>query len=134
MILDVPPLYDMVQVLFKAVNLREKHPAARLISLQFYDILVQSLASKVGQDERSFVDLLVVVLAELVLLLSRPGTDRLLEVALGILAADHEADLAGGVGRDGGVGVLDVGEDGLAVLLELGNEGKMEPLVLGCRG
>ena len=78
------------------------------------------------------MNLLVVVLAELVLLLDRPCTDGLLEVALGVLAADHKANLARWVGGDGSVGVFDVGEDGLAVLLELGDQGKVEPLVFGC--
>ena len=77
------------------------------------------------------MDLLVVVLAKLVLLGLRPLADGLLEVAVGVKAADHEADLARGVGGDGGVGVLDVGEDLLAVLLELGDQGEVEPLVLG---
>jgi len=77
------------------------------------------------------VDLLVVVLAKLVLLGLGPLADGLLEVAVGVKAADHEADLARGVGGDGGVGVLDVGEDLLAVLLELGDQGEVEPLVLG---
>lgn len=77
------------------------------------------------------MDLLVVVLAELLLLGLGPLAHRLLEVAVGVKAADHEADLARGVGGDGGVGVLDVGEDLLAVLLELGDQGEVEPLVLG---
>lgn len=95
-------------------------------------LLPQSLAGKVGQDERSLVDLLAVVLAQLLLLLLGPGAHGLLDVAVGVLAADHEADLAGGVGGDGGVGVLDGGEDLLAVLHELGDERHVEPLVLGC--
>lgn len=78
------------------------------------------------------MNLLVVVLAQLVLFLSGPGAERGLEVAVGVLAADHEADLTRGVGGDGGVSVLDVGEDGLAVLLELSDEREVEPLVLGC--
>ena len=77
------------------------------------------------------MDLLVVVLAQLVLLSLGPLADGLLEVAVGVKAADHEADLARGVGGDGGVGVLDVGEDLLAVLLELGDQGEVKPLVLG---
>lgn len=78
------------------------------------------------------MDLLVVVLAKLLLLLNRPLTDRLLEVSVGVEAADHEADLARGVGGDGGVSVLNVREDLLAVLLEVGDQGKVKPLVLGC--
>lgn len=79
------------------------------------------------------MDVLVVVAAVLQLLLGGPGAERLADVAVGVLAADHEADLARGVGGDGGVGVLGDGEDRLAVLLELGNQVKVEPLVLGYR-
>jgi hypothetical protein len=92
--------------------------------------LLESFASKDRQDERGLVDLLAVVPAQLLLLLSRPGAERLLEVAVGVLAADHEANLAGGVGRDRGVAILDVGEDLLAGLLKVGNEGEVKPLVL----
>lgn len=74
-----------------------------------------------------------VVVAELrVLLLGGEAADWVLHVAAGVLGADHEADLAGGVGGDGGVGVLDGGEDLLAVLLELGDQWQVEPLVLSC--
>lgn len=78
------------------------------------------------------MDVLVVVAAEALLLLAGPGAERLLDVAGGVLAADHEADLAGGVGGDGGVGVLGNGEDLIARLLQVGNEREVEPLVLGC--
>jgi len=77
------------------------------------------------------VNVLVVVAAELLLLLGGPGAEGLTHVAGSILAADHEADLAGGVGGDGGVGVLCDGEDLLAGLLEVGNQVKVKPLVLG---
>jgi hypothetical protein len=93
--------------------------------------LLEGLLGKVGQNERGLVDLLVVVLAKLVLLGLGPLADGLLEVAAGVKGADHETDLAGGVGGDGGVGVLDVGENLLAVLLELGDQGEVKPLVLG---
>lgn len=72
-----------------------------------------------------------VVVAELrVLLLGGEAAERSLHVAGGVLGADHKADLAGGVGGDGGVGVLDGREDLLAVLLELGDQWQVEPLVL----
>lgn len=72
-----------------------------------------------------------VVVAELgVLLLGGEAADWGLQVAGGVLGADHEANLAGGVSGDGGVGVLDGWEDLLAVLLELGDQWQMEPLVL----
>jgi len=93
--------------------------------------LLESLASKGGQNESRLVDLLAVVPAKLLLLFGRPAAKGLLEVAVGVLAADHETDLAGGVGGDGGVTVLDVGEDLLASLLEVDNEGHVKPLVLG---
>ena len=57
------------------------------------------------------MDILVVVPTQLLLFLDAPFPDRFLDVAFGIFAADHEADLAGGVGGDGGVGVFDDGED-----------------------
>jgi len=50
--------------------------------------------------------LLVVVLAVLVLLGSRPTPQRLLDVNLGVLAADHEADLARRVCWDSGETIL----------------------------
>lgn len=78
------------------------------------------------------MDLGVVVPAQLLLLLLGPGAYRDLDVAVGVLAAHHEADLAGWVGRNGGVGVLCDGEDLLAVLLQLGDQGQVEPLVLSC--
>lgn len=72
-----------------------------------------------------------VIVAELrVLLLGSEAAERGLHVAGGVLGADHEADLAGGVGGDGGVGVLDGREDLLAVLLKLGDQWQVEPLVL----
>jgi hypothetical protein len=77
------------------------------------------------------VDLLAVVPAQLLLLLGSPGAERLLQVAVGVLAANHEANLPGWVGGDRGVAVLDVGEDLLASLLEVGNERHVQPLVLG---
>lgn len=93
--------------------------------------LLQSKASKVWQNESSLVDLRVVVSEVLVLLLLGERADWLAHVAGSVLGADHEADLAGWVGWNGGVRVLDGWEDLLAVLLELGDQWKMEPLVLG---
>ena len=76
------------------------------------------------------MDIGVVVTVDLVLLLGWEAAERVLEVAVGILAADHEADLTRWVGWDGGVGVLDVWEDLLAVCLELGDQWEVKPLVL----
>lgn len=78
------------------------------------------------------MDIGVVVSAKLVFLLRGEAAQRLGDIAVGVLAADHEADLAGWVGWDGGVGVFDRWEDLLAVLLELGDQWEVEPLVLSC--
>lgn len=77
------------------------------------------------------MDLGIIVSAQFVLFLRAPLAERLANIAVGILAADHEADLARWVGRDGGVGVFDGWEDLLAVLLQFGDQWKVEPLVLG---
>lgn len=94
--------------------------------------LLQGLSSEGRQDERSLVDVRVVVSAQLLLLLLGPRPERHLDVGVGVLAAHHEADLARWVGWDGGVSVLSHREDFLAVLLELGDELQVEPLVLSC--
>jgi hypothetical protein len=90
----------------------------------------QSLAGEGWQDKGSLVDLLAIVPAQLLLLLNRPASQRLLEVQVGVLAADHEANLSGWVGGDGSVTVLNGGENLLAGLLEVGDEGHVQPLVL----
>jgi len=77
------------------------------------------------------VHVLVVVLAKLLLFLRRPRPEWLRHVSLCILAADHEPDLTGWVGRDGGVRILSDWEDFLAGLLQSGDERKVKPLVLG---
>ena len=92
--------------------------------------LFQGLSSESRKNEASLVDLRVVVSAQLLLLLGSPGPDRDLQVAVGILGADHESNLAGGIRRDGGVSVLGHGEDLLAVLLQLGDQRQVQPLVL----
>ena len=78
------------------------------------------------------MDLSVVIPAKLVFFLGSPLAQRLANIAVGILAADHESNLTGWVGGDGGVCVFNSGEDLLAVLLELGDQWKVEPLVLSC--
>lgn len=93
--------------------------------------LLKRGSGKGGEDEASFMNGLVVVSAQLVFLFWGPATKRLLDVAVGVLTADHEADLAGWVGWDGGVCVLDRGENLLAILLELGDQWEVEPLVFG---
>ena len=96
-----------------------------------YNLRTQRLASEVGQHKAGAVNVLVVVTAQLLFLLPSPGADGLTHVAAGVLAADHETDLARGVGGDGGVGVFRDREDLLAGLLEVGDQREVEPLVLG---
>lgn len=93
--------------------------------------LFQSLSCESWKDERCLVDLLVVVSVDGLLLLCGPRSEWVLNITVGVLAADHEADLTTWVGWDGGVCVFDSWEDLLAVLLQLGDEWKVEPLVLG---
>jgi hypothetical protein len=90
----------------------------------------ESLAGEGWQDKCGLVDLLAVVPAQLLLLLDRPASQRLLKVQVGVLAADHEANLSGWVGGDRSVTVFDGGEDLLAGLLEVGDERHVQPLVL----
>ena len=78
------------------------------------------------------MDIRIVVSAQLLLFFSGKGSQRLFNIAIGVLAAYHEADLARGVCGDGGVGVLDGGKDFFAGLFELGYQLQVEPLVLGC--
>jgi hypothetical protein len=92
---------------------------------------LESLAGERGQNEGRLMNLLAVVLAQLLLLLGWPAAKWLLEVTVGILAADHEANLTGWVCGDRRVAVLNVGEDLLARLLEIDNERHMQPLILG---
>ena len=96
------------------------------------NLVPKSLLGELGQHKGSLVDLLAVVLEKLVLLLGGPAANGLLDVDGAVLAAHHEADLAGRVGGDGGPAVLGDGEDLLALLLEVGDHAHVEPGVLGC--
>jgi len=98
-------------------------------SIQQYE-LPQSLTSKRGQYECRLVDLLAVVFAQLLLLFLRPCSKRFLHVSVGILAADHKADLARGISWDSGISILDNREDLLAGLLKVGDQTHVEPLIL----
>lgn len=73
-----------------------------------------------------------IILAQLVLFLVGEATQWLGEISAGIFAADHEADLARGVGGNGGVCVRDVGEDLTTVLVEAGDEVEVVPDGLAC--
>lgn len=115
----------MISFQYRHVDIKTK----KLFKRSRY-LVAELLAGEVRQDKAGAVDVLVVVAAELLLLLGGPGAKGLTDVAGRVLAADHEANLAGGVGGDSGVGVLGDGEDLLARLLEVGNKVKVEPLVL----
>jgi hypothetical protein len=65
----------------------------------------------------------VIVSAKLLLLFRREASHRLLDIALGVLAADHEADLARGIGGNSRVCVFDDGEDFFAGFLQVGDQG-----------
>ena len=90
----------------------------------------QSLPRETRKHKASAVDRLVVISAQVVFLLLAPRAQRLLEIAVLVLAAHHEADLAGWVCRYCCVRVLDVGEDFEAGLLEVGDQRQVKPLVL----
>lgn len=113
-------------------SVRPKHISFNRVQKTNISLVVQGLTGKVGENEASPVDILVVVAAETLLLLASPLADGLTHIAFGVLAADHEANLTGGVGGDGGVGVFGDGEDLIAGLLEVGDQRKVQPLVLGC--
>ncbi len=67
------------------------------------------------------MNLLIIIPTQLLLLLRAPLPQRRLDVPVFVFAADHEADLARGVGGDGGVGVFDGGEDFFAGFFEVGD-------------
>ncbi len=75
------------------------------------------------------MNILVVVFAELLLFLRAPAPQRFLHVAIGVLATDHESNLAGRVGGYGSISILGNRKHFLAVLLELGDQRKVQPLV-----
>lgn len=76
------------------------------------------------------MDILIIISTQFLLFLDTPFPDRFLDIAFRVFAADHEADLAGRVRGDGGVGVFDNGEDFFTGSFERGDQGEVEPLVL----
>lgn len=94
---------------------------------------LQRLPCKGRQHKARLVNLLIVIPTQLILLLSIPAPQRRFDISILVFAADHEADLARGIGEDGCVGVLDSREDFLAGFLEIGDEGEVEPLVFRCK-
>jgi len=78
------------------------------------------------------VDPLVIVSVHLLFLFGGYSPKRLGDVPVCVLAANHETNLAGWIGRDGRVGVFRNREDFATRLLKVGNELQVEPLVFGC--
>jgi len=95
--------------------------------------LFQSCRRESGQHEACLVDPLVVVSVHLLLLLVGYGPERLGDVPIRILGANHETNLAGWVGGNCCVGVFHNREDFAARLLKVGNKLQVKPLVLGCQ-
>lgn len=94
----------------------------------------QCSSGKGWEDEACLVDIGVVVFVDRLLFLGSPASQRSLDISVGVLAANHEADLTRWVSWNGGVCILDSWEDLLAVLLQLGDEWEVKPLVLGYVG
>jgi hypothetical protein len=93
--------------------------------------LFKSCASISWKDERGLVDRGIVVAEQFLLLLYSEGTERGTRIALGILATNHETDLAGRIGGDGRICIFSDWEDLLAILLDFGDQWEVEELVLG---
>jgi len=77
------------------------------------------------------VDLLVIVSALLGFLLGRPTPQRLLDVDLGVFAADHEANLARWICGDSGETVLGNWKDFTTRLLDVLDQVEVQPLIFG---
>ena len=110
------------------------HAAAQLAKFENSrrcNSLFQCFTRECGQNKACFVNLLVVVAAQFLLLLGAPSSHWRLDISIGIFAANHEPDLARRICGNGGVGILSDREDFLAFFLELGNEWQVEPLILG---
>lgn len=74
-----------------------------------------------------------IVLEQPVLFILTHAPHRLLHVAARVLAAHHEAHLAGGVGGDRGPGVRDGWENAAAGLLQGLDDVHVQPGVLACK-
>ena len=77
------------------------------------------------------MDLFAIVLAQLFFLLRTPCPNWLLDITFGVFAADHKANLARRIGRNGRVCVLGDGKDFFAGFFQLRDEAQVKPLVLG---
>ena len=80
------------------------------------------------------MDIGIVVSAKTFLVLTGPLAQWFTNVARRVLAADHEADLAGRIGGNRSVSVFGNGEDLLASLLQVPDQREVQPLVLSWRG
>ena len=76
--------------------------------------------------------ILIVVSAQLLFFFGAPAAKRFLQVSVGILAADHEPNLARRVGGNGGVGIFGGWKNFAAIFLQFGDERKMKPLIFSC--
>lgn len=88
---------------------------------------LQGSLGELGKNKAGLVDLRVVVTAQLGLLVLGPLAKGLLDVGVGILGADHESDLAAGVGGDGGETVFDSGEQLAGEAHDLLDNGHVKP-------
>jgi len=93
--------------------------------------LIQRSGRESRQYEACLVDPLVIVSVHLLFLLVGYSPEGLGDVPVRVLAANHETNLAGWIGRDGRVGVFRNWEDFTTRLLKVSNELQVEPLVLG---
>lgn len=92
--------------------------------------LPQRLPREGRQNKARFVNLRVVVPAQLILFLQTPASQGRLYIPILVLAADHESNLPARIRRDGSIRVFDGGEDFFAGFLEVSDQLQVEPLVL----
>lgn len=100
---------------------RKRHASLPPSPSPLISLSPQRFPCKIRQHKTRPVDLLVIIPTQLLLLLGAPFSQRRFHVAILVFAADHEADLARGVGRNGGVGVFDCREDFFAGFFEVGD-------------
>lgn len=79
------------------------------------------------------MDSLVVVSTQLLFLLDAPAPQRLRDIPIFVLAADHEADLTRRICGNSCVGILNGGKDLLAGFLQICDQGEVEPLIFRCK-
>lgn len=127
-------LHVLLRALFLGLKAAAKCPFVppTLFSILYADFLSpQRAPCKTRQNKARTMDLFIIVPAQLLLFFEFPLPQGHLDVTAGILAADHESDLARWVRRDSGVGIFDRGEYFLATFLQVGDEAEVQPLVFG---